>query len=182
LDRDGVINRKAPNGFYITSWKEFEFLAGVSEAISLLNRSGFKVIVISNQRGIARGMLTQQKLQSIHRKMLASLVGSGARIDAIHYCPHNEGECRCRKPEIGLFLKAQRDFPEIVFEESFVIGDSWRDIEASKTLGCKGLLIQQRQVSAKTEVESLPIDGQASSLLEAVKRYVIPGPSGESSK
>lgn len=176
LDRDGVINKKAPNGRYITSWQEFEFLPGVAEAIRRLNQHGFKVIVVSNQRGIARGMMSEEELLEIHRRMLAELERSAARIDAIYYCPHDQGECRCRKPEVGLFRAAEGDFPGIAWEESFLIGDSWEDMEASRRLGCKGVLIRHgEEGSSRTPWhEASPIEGVAGSLLEAVTRYVIP--------
>jgi len=176
LDRDGVINKKAPDGLYITSWQQFELLPGAAEAIRLLNRLGFKVIVITNQRGIARGMMTEQELREIHEKMLRELERSAARIDAIYYCPHNEGECRCRKPEVGLFLEAQRDFPAIALEESYVIGDSRTDMEISKRLGCKGILIQPTREASTPNPgpEALPVVGRAPSLLDAVTRYLAP--------
>lgn len=176
LDRDGVINKKAPNGYYITSWQEFEFLPGVAEAIRRLNQHGFKVIVVSNQRGIARGMMSEEELQEIHRRMLTALERSAARIDAIYYCPHDQGECRCRKPEVGLFRAAERDFPGIAWEESFLIGDSWEDMEASRRLGCKGVLIQhgERGSALAYPEEAPPVEGVAGSLLEAVTRYVAP--------
>jgi len=109
LDRDGVINRKAPEGDYIKSWSEFEILPCVDSAIKRLNEESFLVIVISNQRCIARGIITEDELNEIHEKMKEELAKKGAIIDDIYYCPHDiKDRCSCRKPQPGLLLKAVR--------------------------------------------------------------------------
>jgi len=90
LDRDGAINKKAPEGDYIKNWSEFKFLPGVKEAIKRLNKASFLVIVITNQRGIAKGLMTEEDLKDIHTKIIEELKKSGARIDGIYYCPHDE--------------------------------------------------------------------------------------------
>lgn len=176
LDRDGVINEKASEGDYVKSWQEFVLLPAVPGAIRLLNRSHFKVIVVTNQRGIGRGIMKEQGLQDIHQRLLTELERLGARIDAIYYCPHREGECHCRKPDLGLFHQAQRDFPGIVLKESFVIGDSWRDMEAGMKLGCRNILIEHGQGTMARQLQGrkLAVDGVARSLREAVKRFVVP--------
>src|SRR5205823_14054634 len=88
LDRDGVINRKAPEGEYITSWEDMEILPGVAEAISLLHRSGFRTIVVSNQRCVAKGLITIDELEALHHRMCDVLAQAGAKIDGVYYCPH----------------------------------------------------------------------------------------------
>ena len=103
--------------------------------------------------------------------MLKQLETTGAHIDAIYYCPHDKGMCSCRKPETGLFLQAKADFPEIDFQNSFVIGDSQKDIEAGKRLGCKTILIVSGSQSS-TRFRSLTPDFTANSLWEAVNKYV----------
>jgi len=141
LDRDGVINKKAPEGDYIKNWIEFRFLPCVKEAIRRLNKAGFLVIIITNQRGIAKGLMTEEDLKDIHIKMIGELKRVGARIDGIYYCPHDEKDnCNCRKPKIGMFLKAKEDF-NIEMSESWLIGDSYSDIIAGKKAGCKTILI-----------------------------------------
>src|SRR5208282_6021423 len=98
LDRDGVINRKAPEGQYVTRWEEMEFLPGTSEAIRLLNQSGFFVVVVSNQRCVAKGLITPDELDSIHTRMSHKFAEAGATIDAVYYCPHDlQPPCSCRK-------------------------------------------------------------------------------------
>src|SRR5215831_6533466 len=103
LDRDGVINRKAREGEYVTRWEEMEILPEVGKAIALLNQAGFLVIVVTNQRCVAKGLITTGELEVLHRRMLEALANDGARIDAIYYCPHEaQPPCRCRKPKPGM--------------------------------------------------------------------------------
>ncbi len=147
LDRDGVINRKRPEGDYVKCWEEFEFLPGVLEAIPKLNEIARHVIVVTNQRGVARGRMTEEALLEIHRKMLEAITAAGGRIDAVYYCPHEEGTCECRKPRIGLFLQAQRDFPDIDFRDAVLVGDSPSDLKAAEKLGCEGVLVDKTGVS-----------------------------------
>lgn len=158
LDRDGVINRKPPDGRYVTSWREFEFLPGAVAAVRLLNDAGFRVIVVSNQRGVARGMMTEEAVRRIHDRMVQKMASRGARIDAVYFCPHEEGTCQCRKPGVGMFLQARAAYPDISFADSCVIGDSQRDAAAARTLGARVFLIG-----------AAPGPG---SLLEAVQSYI----------
>ena len=130
LDRDGVLNEKPSPGEYITSCEELIVLPGVPEAVAALNRSGRKVIVVTNQRGVARGLYTLHDLTQIHEKLTKILAEHGARLDAIYFCPHEEGQCACRKPGTGMFEQAFRDFPGAKPERSIMVGDSLRDIEA----------------------------------------------------
>jgi D-glycero-D-manno-heptose 1,7-bisphosphate phosphatase len=103
LDRDGVINRKAPEGRYVTRWEDFHVLPGVVEGIKLLNRTGFCVIVVTNQRCVAKGLMTLSDLENIHQRMCDLLARAGATVDAIYYCPHAlEPSCSCRKPAPGM--------------------------------------------------------------------------------
>lgn len=174
LDRDGVINRKAPEGDYITSWKDFALIPGAKEAIQLLNQHGYRTFVVTNQRGIALRRLTITRLNSIHRRMLTELRRVGAVVDAIYYCPHDEGKCDCRKPKLGLFLRAKEEFPEIEFAKSVVIGDSSKDIEAGWKLGCKTILIAPETHEGLTpKYGSLAPDYIAKSLQEAVGKYIL---------
>lgn len=140
LDRDGVINLKALEGEYIKSWKEFHFLRGVIDAIRLLNDNNYRVIIITNQRGIARHLMTMQDLHVIHSSMEEVLQRHGAHIDGIYVCPHEKGTCHCRKPDIGLFLQAEQDFP-IDKSKSWMIGDSKSDIEAGRNYGIRTIAV-----------------------------------------
>ena len=137
LDRDGVINRKPPEGDYITRWESFQILPGVTEGIAQLNHAGFRVIVVTNQRCIAKGLITAAELGSMHERLLDLLAQGGAKIDAIYYCPHEiEPVCQCRKPAPGMLLEAAQEHG-IDLRASWMIGDSESDIEAGKIAGCK---------------------------------------------
>lgn len=141
LDRDGVINRKAPEGEYITRWKDFELLPGVAEAIRLLNVAGFAVVVASNQRCVAKELISRQELESIHRSMVDQLAAMNARIDAVYYCPHeNEARCNCRKPAPGMLLQAAQQH-DLELKGSWMVGDSDSDIEAGKAVGSRTVRI-----------------------------------------
>lgn len=136
LDRDGVINKKIPND-YVKNWEEFVFLPDVQEAIKLLNQAQFKVIVVTNQAGIAKGIVKEEQLHQIHQEMINELKNYGAHIDAVYYCPHRiEDNCECRKPKHGMLEKADKEI-KIDFKNSWMIGDEPKDIEAGKRAGCK---------------------------------------------
>lgn len=141
LDRDGTINRKAAEGDYVKSWDEFEFLPGAVEALALLRSQGLRLVVVTNQRGIARGLMTVAALDDIHVRMRAELARHEADVDAVYFCPHEVGECDCRKPGTGMFIAARNDFPAIDFERSVVVGDSDSDTEAAAAIGARGIRI-----------------------------------------
>ena len=173
LDRDGVINRKLPDGRYVTRWEEFEMLPGVAETIAAWNRSGRKVIVVSNQRGVALGLMTKAEVEAIHDRLRAELGRDGARLDAIYYCPHNRDECECRKPRTGMIEAAFRDFPSAEPKNSVLIGDARSDIECGSVAGMATIFIARdgdedgavaaRELGATAVVSSLT---EASLLLD----------------
>jgi D-glycero-D-manno-heptose 1,7-bisphosphate phosphatase len=166
LDRDGVINRKAREGEYVTRWEEMEILPGVPAAITLLNQSGMPVIVVSNQRCVAKGLITDAALGDLHRRMCDALALAGATIDAIYYCPHEaEPPCACRKPQPGMLFDAARDH-DIDLSNSWMIGDSQADVEAGKNAGCKTAMLANNPSS-----RAIP-DRMASSLLEATRQIL----------
>lgn len=138
LDRDGVINQKLKND-YVKRWEEFSFLPGAIEAIKAINEKGYFVIVVTNQRGIARGLMTEDDLKELHRKMLQELERHGAHIDDIFYCPHEKNSCDCRKPKPGMLIQAKEKW-DVDFSKSYIIGDSPIDIEAGQRVGCQGFL------------------------------------------
>ena len=171
LDRDGVINQRPPEGDYITRWEDFHILPGVAEGIALLNHAGFSVIVVTNQRCVAKGQLSEADLQQMHERMSGDLARAGARIDATFYCPHDiEPRCDCRKPAPGMLLSAAR-LHEIDLRASWMIGDSDNDVEAGLNAGCKTARVIATDVtsSKKTRISEAPITADiiASSLLDA---------------
>ena len=173
LDRDGVINRKIDDD-YVKSWDEFEFLPDAIEALKILTENDFRLIVVTNQRGIARGLMTEADLHEVHSHMLAELKKYGATIAGIFHCPHDKDQCDCRKPLPGLFLQATQKFPDIDFTKAIMIGDSLSDIEAGNALGCKTIFVNDAQAIADFQAppQSYYL-GAATSLYEAVQKYVL---------
>ncbi|MGD0576786.1 MAG: HAD-IIIA family hydrolase [Candidatus Staskawiczbacteria bacterium] len=145
LDRDGTINKKAPQGDYIKKWSEFEFLPGVVEAIKNLCDKGYDIYLITNQSGIARGMMTKKDLDLIHQKMQAELAKNGGKIKAIYACLHGwDDGCDCRKPKPGLLFQAARE-NYLDLTKTIFIGDDERDMQAGQAAGCKTILIDNKK-------------------------------------
>ncbi len=142
LDRDGILNEKMPEGHYVTRWEEFHVLPGVPEALLRLNRAGLLTIVVSNQRGIAKGLYTAADVEAIHAAFQRQLASAGAHIDAFFICPHDKQQCTCRKPLPGLFEQAVARFPEITAATSVMIGDSLVDVEFGRRLGMMTVFIE----------------------------------------
>ena len=166
LDRDGVINRKPPEGQYVTNWETMEVLAGTREAIRTLNQAGYFVVIVSNQRCVAKGLITRSQLDGMHARMCHELEVGGARIDAVYYCPHDlHPPCHCRKPQPGMLLGAAR-IHGLDLSESWMIGDTEQDMLAGKSAGCR---------TARLTEDSRPpfeADVLASSLLEAAQKIL----------
>ena len=140
LDRDGVINYESPA--YIRCADDWKAIPGSLAAIARLNQQGFKVAIVTNQSGIARGFYNEEALLSIHAKMKLALSEEAGIIDAIFYCPHHpEDQCECRKPKPGLLWQALRHF-QTQPQEAMLIGDSKRDIMAAKAVGCDAILVE----------------------------------------
>lgn len=171
LDRDGVLNRRAPTGDYIKTPDELELLPGAVEGVRLLNEHGILVVVVTNQRGIALGRLSTIDLERIHASLRNRLAGGGARLDGIYHCPHALGVCDCRKPAIGLFVQAQQDHSEIDFGRSAVIGDSLSDMTAAGRIGARGILVVDDGAPGPPGDEPVSFE-QAASLFEAARRLV----------
>lgn len=141
LDRDGVINEKAEKARYITSWKDWNWLEGSKEAICLLKKAGYQVIIITNQAGIARGFMTEDDLHDIHQHMQEDLESCGGGIDKIYYCPHGwDDNCECRKPKPGMLFQAQKDF-HLDLSKIYFVGDDERDVIAGNAAEMKTKLV-----------------------------------------
>jgi len=134
LDRDGTVNVAPPPGEYILNREQFRLLPGIIDWIRIFNRLGFLVVIVTNQRGIARGLMSQEDLAEIHRQMMLEIERGGGRIDEILCCPHEEGVCACRKPQPGLVLDAQARW-DIDLASSVLIGDAETDRELAARCG-----------------------------------------------
>ena len=136
LDRDGVLNKKPPRARYVCTWDDWEWVPGAKQALRLFEEAGYRVIIVSNQAGITRGVMTEEDLAEIHERMKAEVVEAGGRIDAIYYCPHGWDEgCECRKPKPGMLFQAQREF-SLDLSRTYFIGDDERDGQAADAAGC----------------------------------------------
>jgi D-glycero-D-manno-heptose 1,7-bisphosphate phosphatase len=140
LDRDGVINQDSDA--YVKCPEEWIPIPGSLEAIALLTRRGYRIVVLTNQSGLARGLFDAPALELIHAKMLAAVAAAGGRIEAIFHCPHGpEDFCECRKPKTGLF----RAFAErygLDLANIPAVGDSYRDLEAARKAGAAPILVE----------------------------------------
>lgn len=141
LDRDGVINKYPGDRLYITSLPKFKFLPRAKKAITLLNKAGFKVFVVSNQAGVGKGTYSQKTLNTITLKMLAGIEQAGGKITKVYYCTHRkEAGCSCRKPKPGLLKQAAREF-KFNLKKSYFVGDTIRDVLTAHAVGAKSILI-----------------------------------------
>lgn len=139
LDRDGVINYNSRE--YIKSPDEWEAIPGSLEAIATLNRAGYRVIIVTNQSGVARGFYDIETLDSIHEKLTDELSSVGGYVEEIFFCPHHPEEaCHCRKPKPGLFQEIQKKY-DIDLKTTYFVGDSLSDIQAAQLSGCKPILV-----------------------------------------
>jgi histidinol-phosphate phosphatase family protein len=167
LDRDGVLNRKAPEGQYVTRWEEMEFLPGAHEAVRLLNQAGYFVVVVSNQRCVAKGLITIAELESMHARMRDEFASAGAKFDAIYYCPHDfQPPCTCRKPQPGMLLEAARTH-NVDLAKSWMVGDSEHDVDAGKSAGCRTVRLLEDGKSTISDANVV-----AASLLDAVHKIL----------
>ena len=146
LDRDGTIIEEAG---YLDRLDRLVFFPYSVDAVRVLNRAGFTVVVITNQAGIARGIVEERFVAEAHAAISRRLAAGGARIDAYYYCPHYKTgildeyvmACQCRKPQPGMLLQAARDL-DIDLARSFVVGDRWHDVGAAQAAGARGVLVR----------------------------------------
>lgn len=139
VDRDGVLNVKAPKADYVKSWEEWKWLDGAKGGLKYLYDKGYKIILITNQAGIAREKMSENDLHAIHFRMKEDLAREGVTIEEIYFCPHGwDDGCDCRKPNPGMLWNAQRDF-SFDLSKTYFIGDDPRDMEAAQNAGSLGL-------------------------------------------
>jgi D-glycero-D-manno-heptose 1,7-bisphosphate phosphatase len=141
VDRDGTLNRKAPEGSYVRTADEVVLLDGVGPALSRLNKAGIPVFLVTNQRGVARGLMSLDDVGAVNARLSDLLAASGAWLDDVYVCPHGEGECDCRKPQPGLLLRCAAEHPEVRLTHSVMIGDVESDVAAGSAAGTRTVLI-----------------------------------------
>ena len=155
LDRDGVINERIPGG-YVTSWDQFKFLEGVPEALKILAAVFGRVIIVSNQQGIGKGLMRVEELKEVDRRMREAVIHAGGWIDASYYAPYLEEEAHPdRKPGTGMGEKAKSDFPEIDFSKSVMVGDSETDMKFGKNLGMLTVFVGESESKEIPEADYL---------------------------
>jgi len=150
LDRDGVVNRARPD--HVKSWTEFEFLPRALQALSELHRSGARLVLVTNQSAVGRGLLDQRELASIHEKMLSTIEVAGGRIEGIYVCPHApETGCACRKPGTELFKRAGADL-RLQLRGAYMIGDCWTDVQAALSIDAMPILVGPNPRLTRNEI------------------------------
>jgi D-glycero-D-manno-heptose 1,7-bisphosphate phosphatase len=159
LDRDGTINQSPPEGDYLSSPAEVALIHGAAAAIRRLREHGTRVVVVTNQRGIALGRMTEGDYAAVTERLLSDLAAAGARVDAVFHCPHHAESCDCRKPGPGMFERAAREVPGVMLTGAAMVGDSALDIEAGNRLGLTTVRLgatAEGEPRADHEVADLP--------------------------
>jgi histidinol-phosphate phosphatase family protein len=152
LDRDGTLNPRPPEHDYVRRPDEFSWLPGAAEGVARLARAGFALAVVSNQRGIARGLVSAAVLEDIEERIQQELSVHGCRIDAFRYCPHeSDAGCACRKPAPGMLLELAREL-DLDLERSWMIGDSEDDVLAGLAAGCRSARITTSGAGSRADV------------------------------
>ena len=178
LDRDGVICVEKD---LLHRKEDFELIPRVGEAINLLNENNWKVVVVSNQPVVARGLCSEEDVKEIHNYMRYLLKKEGALLDRIYYCPHHPSvgdnpkytrECECRKPGIGMLLQAKKDFRLESLKNSYMVGDRTADIKAGNIAGCKTILLKTGYGGNDGFNDAVPMF-EADNLYEAVVKIIL---------
>lgn len=148
LDRDGTLNERLP-GAYVRTWEEFRFLPGVLDALRILSGHFERIVIVTNQQGIGKEVMTVEELEAVHARMLQEIAHAGGRIDGVYFCPDLATVAgNCRKPGPAMALRAKTDFPEIDFSQSVMVGDSAEDIAFGHRLGMYTVLIEGKEEDA----------------------------------
>jgi D-glycero-D-manno-heptose 1,7-bisphosphate phosphatase len=157
LDRDGVINKKL-EGKYVRNFSEFEFMPGALDSISKLSNLFNRILIVTNQQGIAKGIMSEADLNILHTQMQERIEKLGGKINKIYYCPHlQDMHCICRKPKSGMIEQAIIDFPEISIKNSYLIGDSDSDIKAGKKMNLNTVKVDNDYTLAKWTTDLLRV-------------------------
>lgn len=144
LDRDGVINVDNIHG-YILNWEEFKFYPGVLEAMATFAPLFHKIVLVTNQRGVGKGVMSKEDLTRIHDNMLREMIKNGGRMDAIYYCDATTNDHPNRKPNPGMAHEAKKQFPSIDFSKSIMVGNTSGDMEFGRAIGAYTVYIHTRE-------------------------------------
>lgn len=165
LDRDGVINEDNIHG-YILNWEAFRFYPGVTAAFAAFARLFPRILVVTNQRGVGRGLMPLEELNRIHSEMDKAIRAAGGRVDKVYYCTATENSAPCRKPNPGMALQAREEYPEIDFSRSIMVGNTKSDMEFGRNIGAFTVYIHTRE-------DKIPhpdtVDARFDNLLELAK-------------
>ncbi len=170
IDRDGVINVEK-EGDYIYNWEEFTFYPDTLSSLEFFSGVFGRIIVVTNQRGVAKGFMTLEDLRQLHGKMCEAVTLHGGRIDKIYFCTDFDDESHCRKPNTGMALEAQKDFPDIDFKKSIMLGNRQSDMQFGKRMKMKTIYLKTTHPET-----SLPVDlvdaafDHLSEIVDAIKK------------
>jgi D-glycero-D-manno-heptose 1,7-bisphosphate phosphatase len=165
LDRDGTLNVRPAEHSYIRDVRDFVWLPGAADAVARLAQAGYSIAVVSNQRGVARGIVTQRTIHQIERRIVRDLGARGGRIDAFRYCFHDLSDaCECRKPKPRMLVDLASEL-EVDLEQSWMIGDSDDDVLAGQAAGCRTVLVGSRPSTSTPD--------RVASNLDAASRLIV---------
>lgn len=174
FDRDGIVNR-SPGPGYVTRWQDFKVLPEFVKVLELISQRHYAGVVVTNQSGVARGCMSRQTVEDLHRRLQRYLLDKhGLRLTDILYCPHDEGQCRCRKPRPGM-LQTAAERHNIDLRTSWMIGDQERDIEAGRRAGCRTVLVSS---TAKETLADLRVH-HMQELVDLVRAGQVAAAQGE---
>jgi len=151
FDRDGIVN-VSPGPGYVERWEDFHLMPEFVSAAQIAIAAGYVIAIATNQRGVARGIMTLETLVGMHKKLSAILVADGIPLLGIYCCPHERDSCDCRKPKPGLLLQAAEEH-NLDLAASWMIGDSETDIEAGKSAGCRTIMVGSKESQTKADIK-----------------------------
>ncbi len=151
FDRDGITNESPGPGLYVTRWDDFHLMPGFTDCLQSVLKMGYQAAIVTNQRCVARGLMTLEALEDIHRRLQQLLKRRyGLKLLDIAFCPHDENECSCRKPKPGMILALAKKH-NLDLAGSWMIGDSETDIEAGRSAGCRTILVDDHAGKSKAD-------------------------------
>jgi len=169
LDRDGVINHEGI-GTYINNWEAFQFYDGVTEAFEIFARKFNRIIIVTNQRGIGKGITTEKEVLRIHKNMQIEIEKNKGRVDAVYFCPDNDDNHPRRKPNAGMGLDAAKDFPDIDLSKALMIGNNISDMHFGRSLGAFTVFLTTTR--PETDLRDPAIDAVYPSLISFARELI----------